>query len=242
MSGQVLFLTRSQDDNARFIQNLIQHKIDIAIIDHPLVHYELSQSFPNQEQLDEASKIIVTSRRSAEWIITNSRFFKKKSFCVVGEETANLLEKNNLTIECVAPTVEKLIKKIEQLKSDNFLYVRGQFVKSDVCISLYTLGHECDEITVYEALYSNDLDESTLKELQRAKAILMPLFSERSARNTLDSLQFDNSEEVRTRTKLLCLSPAVLKSVPENYEGEAYVCKAPNLKSMYDLIKEISDE
>lgn len=242
MLGQVLFLTRSQEDNARFIQNLAQYKIDIPVIDHPLVRYEYSQDGPNKEQLEEASKIILTSRRSAEWVVTNSEFFKNKLFYVVGEETANFLNANSLKTEGVASNAEKLIKSLKELKSDNFLYVRGQFIKTDVCISLYTIGHECDEVIVYEALYLKDLGESAQKELHNAKTILVPLFSERSAQNTLDNLQLDTLDNVRTRTKLLCLSPAVLKSLPENYEGEAYVCKAPNLENMCDLIKEKSDE
>lgn len=118
----------------------------------------------------------------------------------------------------------------------------GAVVKTNICSVLRATQHDCEDVVVYEAVYSKNLDSNIVKELANFKTILLPVFSEISAVNAFNSLKSDAFEHMRTRTKLLCLSSAVLQSVSENNQGGEYVCKFPNLESMYDLIKEVSDE
>ncbi len=241
MSGQVLLLTRSKQDNFRFVESLKNVNVSPEIINIPSVEYIFKELEPSLD-IKSSGKIILTSRRAAEWVLKHKDAFLNRIFLVVGAETALELRQARLEVESHFQNVNQLQKELSGKLSAIYLYLRGETVKTDLCQILRSAGHECHETIVYNVSHNTGINPFLFRKIQASEIILFPLFSEASAQYVIKALFESDLRDMRTRTKVLCISDAVLKSVADKEWLGEYVSQEPTLKSMCKLVEETSNE
>lgn len=239
--SHVILLTRSKEDNFRFIKLLQEERMAAETVNLPFVEYGFKPFDPSLK-IEDAGKIIVTSRRAAQWVLQHRSHFVNRIFLVVGEATSEVLQKYDMEVEKSFPNVGELQAYLESQPPSPFFYIRGKQIKADLCLILNEKGHSCREVVVYEVYYLQEIKPLIRRKILTSELIILPLFSTASAKYILGHLFSGELDEARTRTKLLCISDAVLKSVADEGWAGTYVSEQPTLSSMCDLIKEISNE
>jgi len=222
-NGKYLLLTRPKADAVKLSE-------DLPTIDK--AHHILAPVFQINKLKtitvsDADAAYIFTSRHAAECV--GHPTTSAKAFCV-GAATAAILERKGFDVVATAPTAQALVEIIKRSEHESLVYVRGVHVAADIEKDLTLAGLETNSVIVYEQI-ETAWDQDISNKAKSAKALIIPLFSPRSAQLTGQRLaQFEGE------VSLVAMSDAVLNAWSGPVPQSVVVADQPNIAFMKQAI------
>jgi uroporphyrinogen-III synthase len=235
-----VLITRPQPEADRLAKVLQLAGYDILI--DPVVRVEpLDFMIPD---FSKYSAFVFTSVNAVRALVRNiskidTHIFQTRAAFCVGDQTALEAAEIFRNVFSAAGTKNDLIRLIEASpNSGPLLYVRARDVTGDLASDLMGRGVACDSLVVYETASVPNLAEETCRRLRGGLIVTVSLFSARTAQIFFDLVQKADLMPALTPIKFLCLSEAVLKSVPSFLQAQAYISAEPSQAGMIALIKQ----
>ncbi|MFY0692963.1 MAG: uroporphyrinogen-III synthase [Paracoccaceae bacterium] len=182
--------------------------------------------------LNAVDGFVFTSENGVAGIVKNSAHRDLPAFCV-GDRTAEAARDAGFKATSAHGDVDALAKLLaREALGQTLLYVRGKHVARDLAPLLAGAEITLREAVLYDQV-ERPVSEAARMLLNGSDRVLCPLFSPRSARLFSQALDPKPSAP----RVALCLSPAVAEACPPDAFDQVFICAAPDLQSMIELIK-----
>ena len=216
-----ILLTRPKEGATRFAQALRADLGDVHIVSSPVLRIVATAAQPD---LSDDPILIFTSRNGVEHCGLK---VKQGLFCLcVGEATARAARQAGFTARAAGGDVAALLKRIEAERPRRpLLHLRGAHSTGDLVQNLRRLGLTARDCVVYDQ-QMQPLSQEARKLLSGEAAVIVPLFSPRSARALA-------AQHVgRAPLDIVAISDAVARSAAGMPYRHITVAPAPDMAAM----------
>jgi uroporphyrinogen-III synthase len=156
------------------------------------------------------------------------------AYCV-GPSTAELARSQGWRVDLVAADAEELLARLKKtVPSGPLLHLRGTHTRTEIAAVLTGAGIPTDDLVVYDQA-AVALTEEARHLLAGEQAVVVPLFSPRSAAHFMEQGQFDAPVTV------VAISGAVAEVVGGSSVQKVVTADAPNASGMLVAINNATD-
>lgn len=174
------------------------------------------------------SGLIFTSANALGALDASLDLQRKPTYCV-GERTADAARLRGADVKLVALDAEDLVERLRA--TGPLLHMRGKHARGEIAQRLTSAGIETEELVVYRQV-SQPLSAEALAALGGDSAVVLPLYSPRSAR-----LVGNEARPLGSRVRVIAMSPAVAVEWRATTGGDAEVVAEPTGAAMLAAIR-----
>lgn len=221
-----LLLTRPEGANQRFVAQLPADLVaQVQLVFSPLIDI---QPVP-VEQHEAVQAAIFTS---VNGVIYAPEGAGKMAFCV-GKRTAELAQTRGWQVTFSAPDAQTLKSyMISERPEAHFTHFSGVHTHGDICATLTEAGISSENVVVYDQI-RRPLSASAISALLDQSPVIVPLFSQRTARQFADeilaqSLSLEHSQ-------IIALSPAVAEPIASVSPNKVALAETPDAQAMQNI-------
>lgn len=222
-----ILLTRPQEQSGRFASEL-RRRIppEVPILVSPILEI---RTLPSPDPEERPGFLVLTSAHAAEAIADTPEFAGVKAYCV-GEATADAARLAGAESIAAGGTAADLVTRLkEDAPPGPGHYLRGRHVSFDLEEVLAKEGISVTSSVVYDQV-ALPLTDQARASLEVPGAVLLPLFSARSAR-----LLAEECRDATARLSVVAMSHQVAQQWPEGKEVIA-VASAPSAEAMAEAV------
>jgi len=229
----ILLLTRPHPQGERFAREFTA-RFGPAI---PVIQSPVLGIVPRGGRLDVTgvSGLIFTSANAVACFAPLCSDRRPFAYCV-GARTASAARRIGLPVAATASDADAIVARILKIGPEGrMLHLRGEHTRGNVAARLTSAGQLCETQVLYDQV-SQGLNRPALDALSADGAVLLPLFSPRTA-----SIVSEATGDAKAPLLLATMSPAVTLA----WRGPApqALCEAatPDANAMLDALKKLMD-
>lgn len=219
-----VLISRPKEDAEELAADLRRDFPDLAIVVAPAISIV---SVPFDLGAQKIDAVLLTSKHAVGAAV---RYFPDAIALCVGEATAKAAQHAGLRAQAASGTAAGLVEYVLGLGFKRVAYLHGEHTVGDVDEKLISAGIETLSAVVYHQLEQN-LDAATIRTLEAATSLVVPVYSPRSARIVSNQLQACSS-----RIKLVAISEQAARAWEGQTPAEVEVSTVPTAKAMYAAI------
>lgn len=219
-----ILITRAKADSERFAELL--EGVNAAI--HIIPFFEVKTLHPPLDDTLKVDALLVTSQHAVPYAESWTSLKTKPCF-VVGQTTQSRLEKAGFHVAYRAESAHELAVHITDVKPATLLYLRGQQISLDFR-NVLPASINLHELIVY-AMVPLSLNVEVLTSVLGKEEIILPLFSEQTARYVCNTLMHFSKN-----ISIVAMSAAIANIVSHYSWKQVIISDAVHLQSVADRI------
>ena len=234
-----VLLTRPETDSHLVAQE-IQEKFGLPTCLAPMLEIEYMQGLQPPD-MTSFEAMLFTSAHAVDAVIEQFRWdMSKNKIFAIGDKTAEKLisygVQNLLQANGTSEDLCRIIAKNLSSQSAPILHLCGRHVSDTLkyWIDHYTLNVQ--PLAIYKAKEMQDIPENVQSLIIDGKISDVIFYSARTAKIFVKIMKKKGLENLFQETRVLCLSPSVVKSIEEFCWGDIKIAKTPSTCAILDLL------
>ncbi len=218
-----ILITRPEMAGLRFADQVrARFGCGVSIILSPVMKIEYISDLPD---LNPFRTLVFTSRNGVTAFSQATGRRDIPCYCVGDATAASARDEGMNAVSCGGDADTLVARILAEKPPGSYLHIRGEHVASNVAERLTSAGLPTTDTVMYRQV-PEDLTVEAKARLQGEEYVVLPLFSPRSAKLTLESTQ------ILAPLAVIALSEKVAAQVPAAYAGTVSVAELPTAEEM----------